>query len=194
MSPILSTGAICALVVASLIGLTMRYGPFGGPAGVPATGPLTPRSALVLAMDKLFLHPDATQDVTLSAMWPTHKDRFEAWRTAFRAWEISKGRGPEMQKVEQVLVPALKGGSRIPVSLYTPQSRASGVLGELDTSQQLRPVLVWLHGGFWSAGSRNGTDAVARQLADHASALVVSVGYGLAPRRKYPTAVDEIGS
>ena len=170
-----------------------RWDQNNGPL-VLATGPLTPRSALVLAMDKLFLHPDAAQDVALAATWPTHKDRFEAWRAAFRAWEISKGRGPEMQKVEQVLIPTLKGGSRIPVTLYTPHLRESVTPGGLDATQQLRPVLIWLHGGFWSAGSRNGTDAVARQLADHASALVASVGYGLAPRRKYPTAVDEIGS
>lgn len=182
-------GSLVALAVALLAAGALN----AGLLTTLAVGPLSFRSAAVIAADKL-LHPGATQDVTLSPTWPTDKDRIEAWRSAFRAWELSKGPGvrpgAEEVKAEQILVPALKGGSRIPVTVYTPRARGGA---EADPAR-LRPVLVWLHGGLWSAGSRNGTDPVARFLANEAGALVISVGYGLAPRRKYPTAVDEVGT
>jgi acetyl esterase len=49
------------------------------------------------------------------------------------------------------------------------------------------PVVVFLHGGGWVLSSIDGHDHVARRLATLTGALVVSVGYRLAPEHPFPT-------
>ena len=51
------------------------------------------------------------------------------------------------------------------------------------------PCLVWVHGGGFTAGSldMSEADGVARELNGRAGAVVVSVGYGLVPEVSYPT-------
>ncbi|MGC5162766.1 alpha/beta hydrolase [Rhodococcus sp. DT1] len=53
------------------------------------------------------------------------------------------------------------------------------------------PTIVWVHGGAWIAGSRADYAGYYRRLAD-AGFTVVSVGYSLAPRHRYPAAVEQL--
>ena len=52
-------------------------------------------------------------------------------------------------------------------------------------------IIIYYHGGGWVCGSIDGYEAVARQLAVSASAVVVLVDYRLAPEHPYPTPVND---
>ncbi|TMR98546.1 alpha/beta hydrolase [Nonomuraea basaltis] len=60
-----------------------------------------------------------------------------------------------------------------------------------DPGDGLLPVVVYFHGGGWVYGSIRRADAVARYLAIHAGAVVVSAGYRLAPEHPFPAAADD---
>lgn len=53
------------------------------------------------------------------------------------------------------------------------------------------PVVVYFHGGGFVGGSLAVVDEPARALADDAGAIVVTVGYRLAPEAKFPAATDD---
>ncbi|MER7848496.1 alpha/beta hydrolase [Kitasatospora sp. NPDC096077] len=53
------------------------------------------------------------------------------------------------------------------------------------------PVILYLHGGGWIAGSPVSHDRLVRELAAGASAAVVFVDYDLAPEAPYPTALRQ---
>ncbi len=52
------------------------------------------------------------------------------------------------------------------------------------------PTIVWIHGGAWVSGSKNDIRNYARILAGHGY-TVVTVGYDIAPERRYPTPVRQ---
>jgi acetyl esterase len=81
--------------------------------------------------------------------------------------------GPEMADVRDL------EAAGVPVRVYTP--RGTGPFG----------ILVWFHGGGWVIGSVADSDVTARQLADGAGVVVVSVDYRLAPEHRFPAAVDD---
>lgn len=64
--------------------------------------------------------------------------------------------------------------------LYRPQ-RAARIL----------PIVLYFHGGGFTKGGLNDGDAAASYLAEHTPALVVSVGYSLAPEYPFPTALKD---
>jgi acetyl esterase len=53
------------------------------------------------------------------------------------------------------------------------------------------PVLLYFHGGGFTKGSINQADFAARYFAEHLPALVVSVGYSLAPQFPFPAAPED---
>jgi acetyl esterase len=70
-------------------------------------------------------------------------------------------------------------GGAIPARLYYP-----------DDSPSL-PIVVFFHGGGWVLGNLETTDATARQWANAAHCLVVSVNYRHAPEHKFPSAAED---
>ena len=56
-----------------------------------------------------------------------------------------------------------------------------------------RPGVVVVHGGGWTAGSKESVDAYAMRLAHHGWDAF-AVDYRLAPRHRYPAAVDDVGA
>jgi acetyl esterase len=68
----------------------------------------------------------------------------------------------------------------VPVRVYTP--RSAGV----D-----RPVVVYYHGGGFVFGDLRGGDWICGTVAERLDAIVVSVGYRLAPKHPFPAAVDD---
>jgi acetyl esterase len=53
------------------------------------------------------------------------------------------------------------------------------------------PVLLYFHGGGFVRGSLDQAEFAARYFAEHLPALVVSVGYSLAPKFPFPTAAED---
>ncbi|MFG1701977.1 alpha/beta hydrolase [Nonomuraea sp. M3C6] len=53
------------------------------------------------------------------------------------------------------------------------------------------PVVVYFHGGGFTVGSLDSHDGVCRQLCAGSGAVVVAVGYRLAPEHPYPAAVED---
>lgn len=70
---------------------------------------------------------------------------------------------------------------RLPLRIYTPTQPA-------DTP---RPLIVYYHGGGWVLGTLPGSDWLCSTMARAVDAVVVSVGYRLAPRHKFPAAIDD---
>ncbi|MEO6879881.1 MAG: alpha/beta hydrolase [Mycobacteriaceae bacterium] len=67
----------------------------------------------------------------------------------------------------------------VPVRVYRP-----------DATEAL-PLVVFVHGGGFVIGSIDTHDATARRIARDARAVVVSVGYRLAPEHPFPAAVED---
>jgi len=66
------------------------------------------------------------------------------------------------------------------VRLYRPSARTG------------LPVVLFIHGGGWMVGSISTHDNICRRLSNYAGALVVSVGYRLAPENKFPAALEDV--
>ncbi|MGH3653047.1 alpha/beta hydrolase [Glutamicibacter sp.] len=63
--------------------------------------------------------------------------------------------------------------------------------GNTTPGSALRPVILFIHGGGWVFGSLETHDALARSIAVHSGADVVSVAYRLAPEYRYPVPLDD---
>ncbi len=88
---------------------------------------------------------------------------------------ISRGRRRLLLKDMQVPVE----GGQIPVRCYWPAGDAPF------------PVHLYLHGGGFWLGSIEGSDIACRELCAASGALVVSVGYRLAPEHPFPVPVED---
>ncbi len=75
-------------------------------------------------------------------------------------------------KVMDTTIPGAAG--KIPARVYTPSG--SGPF----------PVIVYYHGGGWVIAGINAYDSSCRALSNAANAVVVSVGYRLAPEARFP--------
>lgn len=54
------------------------------------------------------------------------------------------------------------------------------------------PVLLWVHGGGYVGGDKEGAKEFATRLASDANIAVVSMNYGVAPELKYPNQVIQV--
>ncbi|MFG2663337.1 alpha/beta hydrolase [Streptomyces sp. NPDC048387] len=70
--------------------------------------------------------------------------------------------------------------SGVPVRVYDPAPGGRG-----------RVLVVYLHGGGWVMCGLDTHDALCRELAGTSGAVVVSVGYRLAPEHPWPAAADD---
>lgn len=70
-------------------------------------------------------------------------------------------------------------GGELPLRLYRP------------ASERPLPTLLYFFGGGWVLGTIDTADGVSRSLANAARALVVVVGYRLAPEHRFPAAIDD---
>ncbi|WFB05863.1 alpha/beta hydrolase [Streptomyces sp. LX-29] len=77
-------------------------------------------------------------------------------------------------EIEDRVVPADPG---VPIRIYRPQ--------------QARGAVVWLHGGGFVLGDLNTEHPWATRIAEESGAVVVSVGYRLAPEHRFPAAMDD---
>jgi acetyl esterase len=70
-------------------------------------------------------------------------------------------------------------GGQLPLRLYRP------------AHERPLPALVYFFGGGWVLGTIDTADGVCRSLANSSGALVVVVGYRLAPEHPFPAAIDD---
>jgi acetyl esterase len=90
------------------------------------------------------------------------------------------GGEPEpVAEVRELAVPGPAGD--VPVRAHRPARHDSGAPG----------VVVYLHGGGWCLGSLDGIDPLCRALANASGAVVVSVGYRLAPEHPFPAGLED---
>src|SRR3954464_1276064 len=85
------------------------------------------------------------------------------------AWDVRE------MHIEDRTVP---GPPDVPVRIYRPHSGAHG-------------AIVWLHGGGFDMGGLDVEHPWAARIADSSKAVVVSVGYRLAPEHRFPAALDD---
>ncbi len=88
---------------------------------------------------------------------------------------------PNEVRTEDHYLPGDEHGLRVRV--YLPPGPPSG--------QKALPVLVYLHGGGWAAGSIETHDPFCRLLAPLAGLSIVSVDYRLAPESPHPAALED---
>ncbi|HKN89470.1 MAG TPA: alpha/beta hydrolase, partial [Acidimicrobiia bacterium] len=111
--------------------------------------------------------------------WPSLAERTPAQaRRDFRLLTAATSRTPSGVRVRYGSIPGAAG--RLPVRWYTPR-----------TGRAPRPLLVWFHGGGFVVGDLFTADGTARTLADRSGAVVLSVGYRLAPEHDCLAAMDD---
>jgi acetyl esterase len=98
-------------------------------------------------------------------------------RATLAAFAAMAGPGPEVASVADRAADGPAGA--VPVRVYTPHGSPPF------------PVVVWFHGGGWVLGSIEEHETVCRQLCEGAGAVVVSVGYRLAPEHRFPAAAED---
>ena len=70
----------------------------------------------------------------------------------------------------------------IPINNYTPLNAPKN---------KPLPTIVYFHGGGWVVGSRKGSDALCRYMANKSGCRVFSIEYRLAPEFKFPVPVED---
>ena len=126
----------------------------------PASSPLTPQCRRLL---------DRFAEV---GVLPYGQMSVLAARASVAAGIALQGAPTPIEHVRDVLAPGAAG--QLPVRLYHP---APG---------ELRPLLVYLHGGGWVTGSVEIADTPARALAAGTGCVVASVEYRLSPETQHP--------
>ncbi|MFC7340070.1 alpha/beta hydrolase [Saccharopolyspora griseoalba] len=129
------------------------------------------------------LHPDAEPFVAqIREFFPDVGGRVTDAATARRIQAQGAVERPrqEVAAVEDHEIPG-SAGVRVPIRVYRPAGRTAASL----------PVVVYFHGGGWVLGDLDTHDGVARAMANGVGAIVVSVGYRLAPEHRYPAAVED---
>ncbi len=137
-------------------------------AGVVYSWTFTPHGRL----DLLF-----AVGLRLAAPPPPGTTPVEEERAAMREVLLWWGDPKPLPRVEDRRIPG--PDSEIPIRVYSP-SRADR-----------QPILVFYHGGGFRLGDLDSYDAICRDLAARSGAIIVSVGYRLAPEHVYPAAVDD---
>lgn len=70
--------------------------------------------------------------------------------------------------------------TKVPIRIYMPEAGSK------------LPIIVYSHGGFWCGGNLETHDNVCRKLAKNTKAIVVSVGYHLAPENPFPAGLNDV--
>jgi acetyl esterase len=117
------------------------------------------------------------QNVDITKLKPSsiRRANAKAWSTQKRLAEYPS---PEMHKVENLEISA-RDGEKISVRVYQPSD-----------SKNLKTI-VFYHGGGFVLRNIDSHDDLCRRIAKKSNALVISVGYRLAPEHKFPIPVND---
>jgi len=89
---------------------------------------------------------------------------------------------PPLARESQLALPT-RDGAEIAARLYDREPMSGGA--------DLRPVLLYMHGGGFVVGSLESHQPLCRGLATDSGAAVLSIGYRLAPEHRFPTAFED---
>jgi len=103
------------------------------------------------------------------------------------ACEETAGAGPLPREVTSEDYWTQGYASRIRLRVFRPEMHADDAAAPLR-----RPGVLYLHGGGFVRGSIDDADAPARLLAATLPAVVVTVGYSLAPAAPFPAAPEDV--
>jgi acetyl esterase len=84
-------------------------------------------------------------------------------------------------------IPAVANGPEIAIRVLRPAREPGGT--EIDADPA--PTVVYFHGGGWMLGDLDTHLGHARRICSQVHAVVVSVGYRLAPEHRFPAAFDD---
>ena len=99
-------------------------------------------------------------------------------RFTLNRWaEKALGDPETVAQVKNITIPG--PGGEIPLRIYTPEG--SGPF----------PILVYFHGGGWVMGNLNTCNNTCHFLSNKIGCIVISVDYRLAPKHKFPAAVED---
>ena len=101
-------------------------------------------------------------------------------RVNFESLFAGLGAGEEVAEVADHSIPV--AGAAIPARSYRPAGARAGAA---------LPLVVYFHGGGWLLGSVESHDGICRALANASGAVVLNVGYRLAPEARFPAAADD---
>lgn len=87
------------------------------------------------------------------------------------------GKPEQVYNVDDRQIPSTTG--TIPIRIYTP-----------GAAQNL-PILVYFHGGSFTAGGLDTHDTPLRAIANRADCIVVAVAYRLAPEHPFPAGIED---
>jgi acetyl esterase len=122
------------------------------------------------------LDPDAAERVrTLGEVPPMRERGLAAVRDALESAPLPPM--PAMAEIDECAIDGPAGP--IPLRIYRPCPDAGA------------PAVVYFHGGGMVLGSNHSFEPLARDLAHHSGAVVVAVGYHLAPEAPPPTQFDD---
>lgn len=82
--------------------------------------------------------------------------------------------------IENRTVPGPDGAPEVPIRIYAPAERRTPL-----------PGFLFIHGGGFVIGDMDGEDARAQEIAADTDAVVVSVGYRLAPEHPFPAGLHD---
>ncbi len=127
--------------------------------------PLDPQCEAVLrGLESMGLPPIETMSI-------------EQARETIETFRMMMGPPEDMSVVEERTIPGPGGDLR--ALIYTPEGDGPF------------PVLVYFHGGGFTAGSIDLVDPICRMLANRSGAIVVAASYRLGPEHPYPAAPDD---
>jgi acetyl esterase len=98
-------------------------------------------------------------------------------RRLMEAMGALQGEGEAVREIADRAIPGPAGD--IPARIYWP------------AATDVRPLLVYLHGGGWVLGSPATHDGVCRALTNATGCVVISVDYRLAPEHPFPAAAED---
>lgn len=99
-------------------------------------------------------------------------------RFVLNRWSVkAQGKPETVAHVENITIPG--PGGEIPLRIYTPEG--SGPF----------PMLIYFHGGGWVLGNLDTRNNTCHFLSTAAGCIVISADYRLAPKHKFPSAVED---
>ncbi|XP_069598931.1 arylacetamide deacetylase-like 4 isoform X3 [Ranitomeya imitator] len=107
-------------------------------------------------------------------------DKLRVWNIAGFINSLEIILMPKVKDDPEIFTKDLQFGG-VPVRVYQPRSPSAGG----------RKGIMFFHGGGFMLGSINTYDALCRYLTKNSGAVVVSVGYRLAPEHRCPAAFDD---
>lgn len=103
-------------------------------------------------------------------------------RASYRALIPVAGMADPVAGVKSMHIAAADPSRDIPLRVYMPVGAEGRAL----------PIVLFAHGGGFVSGDWDTHDVMTRALANEASAVVVSVGYRLAPEHPFPAGLEDV--